>query len=354
MPEESTTGPGESTPPKAVLDSLYRDRRDASRRVRRIVGFVVGLVLLGAAFYFVAHNLGPAKSALEKVKGGAWWLVPALLLLPILHLPLTGAIFWAATPPDAAGRARVGLLEMTALITAGNLANYLPLRPGMVARLAYHRAVNNIPIVESAKILGTVVAAGLVAAGLFLTASMAAVRASGGSIPQLPIAILALPLAIGLLGTIYFRASAPTHSSALARWWMVLTLRYVDFGVWAARYALAFWAIDVQLTSAQAAIYAVIANAAMLIPLAGNGLGIREWVIAFAGPLIPGAILGSSAVKEGVSADLLCRVSDICVSVLAGLIAAGWITRHLKRRAGVNSAASASVLSGGTAGPMVP
>lgn len=271
--------------------------------------------------------------------------MPALLLLPFFHLPLTGGIFWAATPPDPAGSPRVGLLEMTALITAGNLANYLPLRPGMVARLAYHRAVNNIPIVESAKILGTVVAAGLVAAALFLAASMTAARAAGGSNPWLPVAILALPPSIGLLGSIYFRAGNSIHATTLSRWWLVLTIRYVDFGVWAVRYALAFWAVGVPLTPAQAAIYAVIANAAMLIPIAGNGLGIREWVIGLAGPLLPAAILATDSVNRGISADLLNRVSDIAMSILTGAIAAGWVTRHLRQRAArANTPSPASVV----------
>jgi hypothetical protein len=214
----------------------------------------------------------------------------------------------------------------------------------MLARIAYHRAVNNIPIVESAKILGSVVAAGLVAATLFLAASMAAARATGGSLPGLPVAVLLLPIAIGLLGRVYFN-----RSPVIARWWFVLTLRYVDLGIWAFRYAIAFWAIGLPLTPAQAAIYAVIANAAMLIPLAGNGLGIREWVVGLAGPLLPAMVLGVSTVKQqGLTADLLNRAAEIVMSLVAGSIAAAWITRHLKQRA-----ASASNPCG-AGGPPVP
>lgn len=344
-PTESATNGVEGA--RAVLSSLYADRRDVTRRRRRTIGFVVGLVLLAAAVYVVAHNLDSMKAAIAKVAGGSWWILPTFLALPFFHLPLTGAIFWAATPPDAAGNPRVCLREMTALISVGNLANYLPLRPGMVARLAYHRAVNNIPVVESAKILGTVVAAGLVAASLFLAASFAAAWSAGGSIPLLPVAVLALPVAIGLLGSIYLRAGSSTHAAPMARWWLVLTLRYIDLGVWAGRYALAFWAIGVPLSAGQAAIYAVAANGAMLIPIAGNGLGIREWVIGLAGPLLPAAILGASSVKEqGMSADLLNRVAEIAMSIVAGSLAAAWITRHVKRRTtGANPATAPSVLS---------
>jgi hypothetical protein len=317
-----------------VMSSLYSDTRERTRRVRRVLGFVAGLVLFVAAIVAVLGNAQPISVAFDKLAGGAWWLFPAMMLLPLVHFPLTGAVFWAATPPDQSGRPRVGLMEMTALITTGNLANYLPLRPGMVARIAYHRAVNGIPVVESARILGSVLAAGLMAAALFLVAALAAQRSAGGVVPGLPAAVLLLPIAIGLLACVYFRGSSGLMTSSAARWWMVLVLRYVDLGVWAIRYGVAFWAVGVPLSPAQAALYAVVANVAMLIPLAGNGLGIREWVVGLVGPMLPAAVLGASTLKQqGLTADLLNRAAEIAVSVVVGSIAAGWITRHVRRRA---------------------
>lgn len=321
----------------AVMASLYTDRRDRSRRLRRTVGFCVGLALLAAAVWAVVSNAQPMREAISKVSSGAWWLLPVLIALPFGHIPLTGAVFWAATPAGPDGRPRVGMREMTALIATGNLANYLPLRPGMVARIAYHRAVNGISVIESAKILGSVVACGLLAAGLFLIAAMTAVRVSGGSVPWLPWLVLALPPVVGVLGAWHARSGAVEGStpqaSTLWRWWAVTTLRYVDLALWALRYAVAFWVIGLPLTPAQAAVYAVVANAAMLIPIAGNGLGIREWVVGLAGHLLPVAVLGVSAgVGEGVSADLLNRAGEIVMSIIAGTIGGAWVTRELKRR----------------------
>lgn len=330
-----------------VLSSLFKDTRESSRRVRRLVGFVVGIVLLGGAVVAVVRHSGPIGDAFDRVTSGAWWLLPALLLLPLVHVPITGLVFWAATPPGADGRARVGVREMTALIAMGNLANYLPLRPGMVARIAYHRAVNGISVVESAKILGTVVASGLVAACMLVSAAFAAAHAGGGSMPLLPVAVLCLPVVIGFLGAVYFREDGSVIASTLSRWWLVITLRYVDLAAWSVRYALAFWAIGITLTPAQAALYAVVANIAMLIPIAGNGLGIREWVVGLVGPLLPGTILGASTVKaEGLSADLLNRSAEVVTSIALGTLGGWWMTRHMKSRTkSANSAGSASVKS---------
>lgn len=319
---------------RGVLSSLFQDKREGGRRTRRVIGFVVGFVLLAGAVIAVVRNAGPIEAAFNRVSSGAWWLLPALLCLPLVHVPLTGLVFWAATPPGADGRARVGVREMTALIAMGNLANYLPLRPGMVARIAYHRAVNGISVVESAKILGTVVASGLGAACLLVAAALAAAQSSGGTIPLLPVAVLCLPVAVGLLGVIYFREDGSVIASAPSRWWLVVTLRYVDLAAWSVRYALAFWAIGITLTPAQAALYAVVANVAMLIPIAGNGLGIREWVVGLVGPLLPGTILGASTIKaEGLSADLLNRSAEVITSIALGTLGGWWMTRHVKARA---------------------
>ncbi len=330
---------------RGVLASLFQDTREGGRRARRVVGFVVGIALLGGAVFAVVRNAGPIEAAFDRVTSGAWWLLPALLILPLAHVPLTGLVFWAATPPGADGRARVGVREMAALIAMGNLANYLPLRPGMVARIAYHRAVNGISVVESAKILGTVVASGLGAACLLVAAALAAAHSAGGTIPLLPVAVLSLPVAVGLLGVVYFREGGSVIASAPSRWWLVVTLRYIDLAAWSVRYALAFWAIGITLTSAQAALYAVVANIAMLIPIAGNGLGVREWVVGLVGPLLPGTILGASTAKaEGLSADLLNRSAEVITSIALGTLGGWWMTRRVKAKAGrANQAGSSGV-----------
>jgi len=304
------------------------------------------MALLGGAVVAVVRNAGPIGAAFDRVSSGAWWLLPALLILPFAHVPLTGLVFWAATPPGVDGRSRVGVREMTALIAMGNLANYLPLRPGMVARIAYHRAVNGISVVESAKILATVVASGLVAACLLVAAALAAARSAGGSMPLLPVAVLCLPVAVGLLGVVYFREGGSAIASAPSRWWLVVTLRYVDLAVWSVRYAIAFWAIGITLTPAQAALYAVVANIAMLIPIAGNGLGIREWVVGLVGPLLPGTILGASTDQaEGLSADLLNRSAEVVMSIALGTLGGWWMTRHVKAKAARANPGSAGGVS---------
>lgn len=334
VPSSSSTERKSPQGPGGVTSALQATDRTAARRIKQFVGLVIGLALLGAAVLAVVQDAGPIAAAFDRVTSGAWWLLALLVLLPLVHVPLTSLVFWAATPPGANGKARVGIAEMAALIAIGNLANYLPLRPGMVARIAYHRTVNGISVVESAKILATVVGSGLGAAGLLLMASLAAVQATGGAIPGLPVAVLTLPIAIGLLGVVYFRVNGSIVASVPSRWLLVVTLRYIDLVAWGVRYGLAFWAVGITLTPAQATLYAIVANVAMLVPIAGNGLGFREWAVGLVGPALPGTILGISTVRnEGLSADLLNRAGEVVTSVVLGSLAGWWLTRYIKSKA---------------------
>src|SRR5262249_7577063 len=47
----------------------------------------------------------------------------------------------------------VGIMEMQALLAATMLVNYLPLRPGLIGRLAYHKTANNIDMTGTVKMV---------------------------------------------------------------------------------------------------------------------------------------------------------------------------------------------------------
>lgn len=314
------------------------------------MGFAIRLLLLGAAVVAVARHADPLRDAWSRLAGGSWWIAAWMLVLPIVHLPLTGAIFRFATAKDPMGRERVGLGEMTALIATANLGNYLPLRPGLVARLAYHRSVNAISVVESAKILAGVVASGLAAGGVLVLASLAAARAAqAGAGEGSQAGIVSVPLIVALAGAVLGGGPRAT----LGRWWLVWALRYVDLVVWAGRYMLGFWMVGQVLSPSQAAIYAVVGNLAMLVPIAGNGIGLREWAVGLAAPWLPAWLLaGGSASEqaEALSVDLMNRAGEVLMALAAAPPAGWYLSRHVRRIA-TNRAGSSSVQRTGDSAP---
>ncbi len=290
----------------------------------------MGLLLLVAAVVAVARHSHPLQDAWARLAGGSWWLAACVLVLPILHVPLTGAIFRFATAPDALGRERVGLGEMTALIATANLGNYLPLRPGLIGRIAYHRSVNGISVVESAKILAGVVGSGLAAGLVLVLAGLAAARAGqAGFGPGSQAGVASVPLLVAFAGA----ALGGGTGRVLGRWWLVWALRYIDLAVWAARYMLGFHVLGQSLAPSQAAIYAVVGNIAMLVPIAGNGLGLREWSIGLVAPWLPAWLLaGGSASGQSIalSADLMNRAGEVLVALLTAPAGTWYLGRHVR------------------------
>ncbi len=71
-----------------------------------------------------------------------------LLLGSVLaNLLLTGLLFTVLISRYG----NVGRVEMQALIATATLLNFLPLRPGLFGRIAYHRTFNAIPAAASVK-----------------------------------------------------------------------------------------------------------------------------------------------------------------------------------------------------------
>ncbi len=65
----------------------------------------------------------------------------------------------------------------------------------------------------------------------------------------------------------------------------------------------------------------------MLVPTGGNGLGVREWAIGLAAPL-----LTDYQIELGLTADLVNRAAELVVIVVAGLASITWLGRRGKRR----------------------
>jgi hypothetical protein len=73
---------------------------------------------------------------------------------------------------------------------------------------------------------------------------------------------------------------------------------------------------------------ALVASAANLVPFIGNGLGIREWAVALAAP-----VLGGYERDAGLAAELTGRAVDVAVAVPLGLASFAWLVRRLRAAA---------------------
>ena len=278
------------------------------RTWRRVAGFTVGVALFAAAIWAIASNRGEIDSALESARRAPWWVVAAVIVLPVINWLLVGTSF--AVLQNRYGR--VGLGEMLALIGSAWLLNYLPFKPGMFGRLAYHKHVNGIRYADSARVL------------------VASVSLTAGSIGVLLVIALLVrmsPPALGWLWCVPVPVLLGIAALVLASrgpwgWRLALAglLRYLDTMVWIGRYAAAFAMVGSPLDFQTALFVAAVSQIALLIPLAGNGLGIREW-----------GVRAASAVQIGLLADVINRAAEVAVALPIGLAGSLWAARILAK-----------------------
>jgi uncharacterized membrane protein YbhN (UPF0104 family) len=190
---------------------------------------------------------------------------------------------------------------MNELVATSTLGNYVPMQAGSIGRVAYHRAVNGIPVRTSLVVILQAMSATAVAT---CAVGAVAVLAAGAGAPWWAatlVPLVWLPLAI---------------DSTWRPFAIVMVLRSVEVLIWAvhawAAFRLSGWPIE----PATAIGTALVASAANLVPFIGNGLGIREWSVALAAPLI-----GGYERDAGLAAELAGRAVDVAVAIPLGMIA---------------------------------
>lgn len=233
-------------------------------------------------------------------------MLVAAFLLPLANIFISAGAYYALTRRFGP----VTFREMLALMASANLLNFLPLRPGLVGRVAYHKAVNDIPIRHSTRVvIEAIVLGGLGAA--ILAGSVLADPFTGP-----PFALVVV--------FVFARASHSPLAWALA-------FKTLDAAAWTLRYWLALAIVGTPVSPLAASLIATGAQAATLIPLAGNGLGLREWAVGGMLSLRPQSSLSSAdALRLGISADLINRAADVLVAIPTGLIASVWLARRLR------------------------
>ncbi|HYE03230.1 MAG TPA: hypothetical protein VD963_08335 [Phycisphaerales bacterium] len=310
--------------------------------------FIAGVLLLAAAVWAVTTRGPDLARAWSAARAAPVWLVVLVLALPLANWALTTALFWRLTRRFAP----VGAGEMTALIGSAWLLNYLPLRPGMLGRMAYHKHVHGIRYRDSLDVM--LWSVGATAAGAALV--LGAILACSGRAPWVSVGA-------GVIAGILLGIALVWRGAAHA--WIALTLRTLDVLVWCVRYWAAFALLGRGISPLEAGILAAASQGAMVVPVQ---LGVREWLVgsayaalpalgALAGPDLPGparapappppaaesAGAALAAMTPGLLAELVNRAAELLIALPAGLVSTAWLARA---RARVPTRAPASRQSG--------
>jgi hypothetical protein len=290
------------------------------KRWRRIVGSLIGLALLMAAAWVIYSQREQMEDAWASARHAPWWLLGLALLLPLVNWLLISLSFWIMMRRHG----RIGLGEMCAAIGAAWLLNYLPLRAGMVGRVAYHRAVNRIAIADSVRVMVLNLAIG----GMAVLA-MLAIALGMGAEDSLRLwgMVLSGPALVAAAAT----ALAAKSGGA---WWLpaVFLLRYLDMLAWTARYAVVFTIVGSPIGLAGAVAIAAACQLALVVPFIGNGMGVREWAVGLTAAALPASLVsgGGMIAAVGLAADLANRAAEVVAAVVVGQVSLLAIGRRLR------------------------
>jgi len=275
------------------------------RRWWRGIAVLVGLGLVAAALIVVVRQHDAVTLAIAAMRRPAPGLVALLLAGVAGNVLLTGLLFSLLISRYG----RVGVLEMQALIASATLINFLPLRPGLFGRIAYHKAVNRILAVHSAK---TIIQAAILSVSIVVYLGLV-IAISGALHVSLVYGVVA-PLPVLAAGTAIPR---------LRIWMAAALLRYLEVFVWAMRYYAAFALIGAPVDATGALAFACVSMIATMVPLVSNGLGLREWAIGLTAPFLTEYVL-----ELGITAELVNRAAELVVIAVLGLAGIAWLARR--------------------------
>jgi hypothetical protein len=330
----------QTTPPDPLDAGSDGPATSGSLRKRgvSVALFGVGLLMLAAAVWTISRHADTLEQARRAVLAASPALIAASLLLPIVNWLATSATIWVLL--GRYGRVRAG--EMAALIGAAWLLNMLPMRPGMVGRVAYHKKINGIRVRDSVRVIFAAMVCTGVALGSMLV--MVALAAWLGNALGIACLVLGPPLALALLSAgVYARRTGGEHAW---RYPAATACRYFDMLTWAVRYTIIFSLIGHPVGIVGGGAMTAVGQVAMLTPVQ---FGVREWAVGVAnaamgearrewggggpGDAGPGRLDATrvgDATAPGLLADCCMRAAELLVVLPVGLVSAGWVVRRMR------------------------
>jgi len=268
-------------------------------------GIALGTALLIAALLVVARQRDSVFAALSSVdRDEIGWLVLMAVLITA-HISASATTFSILTVKYG----RVPWRDMQLMIASAALLNYLPLRPGLVGRIAYQKAAYGLSAKDSVRIVAeSLVLSGLAAAWI----AMSAVVAWATPAPFPIVASLAPAVAVFGLRT------------AARRWCLAGLVRWVEILLWAARYLLAFRVLGIDLSFNAAQVVGCSSLFANLVPFVSNGLGLREWTVGLLAPALS-SDAAAITLELSMTAELINRAMELVVVAIVGGLAMSWL-----------------------------
>ncbi len=274
------------------------------RRLARPIGVTVGILLMACAVVFAVLERAQLAEALAKLRDPPPQTLALMLGCVLAGIALTGLLFHVLI----ARFARVPWWEMQALVASTTLANYLPLKPGLIGRVAYHKVRHGVSPVQSARTI-------LEAVGLTFAAAMTAVSLLWlCQTLELPVGLVFFSPLLALVARLF----PVGRTLALG-----FVIRSAEVFLWALRYWCAFQLIGSPVSYESALVLATASCLATLVPFISNGLGLREWVVGLLTPLLAGA-----SMEAGIVAELVNRTAELMVVIPCGAAGAFLLAKH--------------------------
>lgn len=329
-------------PPEPVDEAIEAEEAEeletGSPSAVRWLMYAAALGLLGLCIYLaIGQAQEGEQSGWQRLSEADPRHAAGLLLLVAANIAINGVIFWAVVKPFERDRP-VSLTDMTALIGATALLNYLPARAGMIGRAAYLKRKHAVSYRASVVMLIAVAGgtmflfAVVVAATLWRQGIDAVWWLSVGAV--LVAAAIAAPTAMRLK-----LRWTPGLKSVSDGWFVehpvrarlgalgLLLLRGLDVFTFAGRVWLGAQIVGspIELHGAM-----LMATGGMFITLAApvaNGLGLREGLYGlFAGAGVAGEALKGGGL--GLTVGLIDRAAEALVFIVLGLLALAYLHRR--------------------------
>lgn len=289
-----------------------------TRKVRAIVGFIVGVALIGAAIVALASNREDFQASIDSARHAPLWMLGAVVVLPMANAIIVSWSFWLLMRRLG----RVPFADMFHLICSSWLLNYLPLRPGLVGRLVYHKLVHGVSLKASVAVSVALALMTALGAGHMLAIGMSF---GWGVLEGLGV------LAATTLMIYFFAGLAAQHTPARIfakkdlRY--ALLCRYADHAVWTLRFWISFAVVGAPIDLHTAILVAGAVQIAYLFPLTGAGMGVVEWAVG----AVAAFMITSVSPEMGIAAALVCRVAELPATIISGLVGSGFIAKGRAR-----------------------
>jgi hypothetical protein len=333
-------------PPRIETDPLLHPEEveGAPRRSRRWVQWVVYAVALGLLGACIAVGYGEFQAGWDKLRAASAADLGIMLAMIAANLVLDGFVFWAVLIPFRPPRP-VTLREMTALVSATALLNYLPMRAGMIGRAAYLKQRHGVNYRDSVVMLLAVaamtVAIYLMLGGLSLaTGGLNAVWWIGSVLGLGLMAWLGVEVlrhGRWLMPKFVVRYFDDAHAAigwldkrrvtGVLAMWLVLVARAAGFGSRVVLIWMAARVFETPISATGALMLAICGTFVTLATPLPNGLGLREGIYG----LLAAAGVAGAAISEGstgVALGLVERAVEAIGFVIAGTVGLLYVHRR--------------------------